>query len=223
MEHHILTMRGAAHDIRGYLASASLATEHLIEHEDCRIAIRAERIAKAIDQVVSICQTDLAGVNPTNTMARLNASDIKALLEQIALLLGARSEGPFDRFEVSVSVAADVELNCHQEHLFRVIYNLAINAARAISDHGGTRVDLRVITANRNIMFFVCDDGPGLPHHITDHLYPRINRPASSEKRIGFGLMSAVMLAKEMGGHLQLVHTSDRGTEFCLTLSASAR
>ncbi|MEM7289542.1 MAG: HAMP domain-containing sensor histidine kinase [Pseudomonadota bacterium] len=218
MEHPILTMRSAAHDIRGYLASASLATERLSEHHDMQVARRAERIAKAIDQVVSICETDLVKKRPTSNLTHHTAADVEGLLDQIMLLIVPHHDDSTDQPKITVSVASDVKLTCDQTSLSRILYNLAVNSAFAIRTHGGTRIDLSVTRDGADIRFVICDDGPGLPSHIIGHLYPRLDRPAPIGKRIGYGLMTTVGLVKEMGGHLQLVSSSNKGTEFCFTL-----
>lgn len=221
MEHPDAIMRSAAHDIRGYLATASLATEHLSTHGDEQVARRAERIARAIDHVVRICRDDLVEPDGGALATHHSAAALQSLLEQIVVLIAPQFEDRFDHPAFRVSVASDVFLECHQTSLFRILYNLSVNAAHAIRAHSGSRVDLSVVRDDARIRFTVADDGPGLPEHIIDHLYPRIDRPAPHGMRIGHGLMTAVGLAKEMQGRLQLTRSGPDGTAFCLILPAT--
>ncbi|UWR22540.1 HAMP domain-containing sensor histidine kinase [Sulfitobacter sp. S190] len=223
MDHPILTMRSAAHDIRGYLASAALATEHLSTHADAQVARRAARIARAIDHVVNICQTDLADAERTPTATPHDAPAIHAVLEQIGVLIAPQFEDRFDHPLFKVSVAPDVALRCDQTALFRLLYNLAVNAANAVRSHKGSTVSLHARRERGDIHITVADDGPGLPAHIIDHLFPRIDRPSPPAGRIGYGLMTAVGLAKEMGADLHLQHSSPDGTAFSLVLPDTPR
>lgn len=218
MEHQDSVMRSAAHDIRGFLASASLATEHLCTHTDARVARSAERISSAIEQIVTICQHDLS--QPVGSAATTHhlATDISILLEQISDLIAPKFEDYLDQPTISIRVAADLNIDCHSSSLFRILYNLSVNAAHAIAGHNGSRIELSAVRDGSSIRFVVVDDGPGLPDHIIDHLYPRIDRPEPTGKRIGYGLMSAVGLAKEMQGTLHVIKSSPSGTTFSLVL-----
>ncbi len=215
MDYPELVMRSAAHDIRGYLASAELATEHLCTHTDAKVVRSAERISMAIEQVVSICRNDLVEAEGAAATTDHSAQSIVSLLEQISALIAPVMAKPMS---VSISVDDDVSIDCSGSSLFRILYNLSVNSAHAIARHHGSHIGLHVTRHAQSIRFVVADDGPGLPDHIIDHLYPRIDRRGPKLKRIGFGLMSAVSLAKKMHGALHLVESSPSGTTFCLVL-----
>ncbi|WP_299153800.1 HAMP domain-containing sensor histidine kinase [uncultured Tateyamaria sp.] len=218
MEHPTLTLRSAAHDIRGYLASASLAAEGLGEHVDEKVALHAERISKAIDQIAYICDTDLNETEKPETITRLNRGDIEGMLEDITHLIGPVYEDRAGHPKMDVLVSSGTRLVCSKTRLFRIIYNLTVNAAHAIRASTGSQITIRVSQGCGNVCFSISDDGPGLPEHIIGHLYPRIDRPPAMGANIGFGLMTAVSLAREMGGRIRLLRSSPNGTEFCLML-----
>ncbi len=215
MEYPDVVLRSAAHDIRGYLASAVLATEHLCGHADAKVVRSAERISMAIEHVVDICRTDLAKADDAVATTEHSAQSIVLLLEQISALVTPVVGKPIS---VSIDVADDLRIDCSTSDLFRILYNLSVNAAHAIACHGGSQITLAVTRHAQSIRFVVADDGPGLPDHIIDHLYPRIDRSELKSNRIGFGLMSAVSLAKKMRGALHLMQSSPSGTTFCLVL-----
>lgn len=218
MEHLDTLMRSAAHDIRGYLASASLATEQLSTHTDARVARSAERISFAIEQVVSICRNDLVESDGAEVTTYHSAQAISSLLEQITTLIAPQFEKCFRPTTISINVADDVSIDCHSSNLFRILYNLSVNAAHAIVAYSGSLITLKVARNGNRICFLVADDGPGLPKHIIDHLHSRNDHPVQKTKRVGYGLTSAVSLATTMQGALHLIESSPSGTKFCVVL-----
>ena len=166
---------------------------------------------------MSICRNDL--VDPEDAKATHHpAETITSYLEQITALVAPKFEGRLEACVMSISVDEDVSLHCQSSSLFRVLYNLAVNAAHALIAHGGSRIHLKVLRENDSIQFIVADDGPGLPQHIIDHLYPRLDRVVQSRERLGYGLTSAIGLANKMSGALHLVQSSSLGCTFCLVL-----
>ncbi len=121
MEHQDSVMRSAAHDIRGYLASASLATEHLVAHTDARVARSAERISSAIEQIVTICQDDLAAPDGSVVTTHHSAADISLLLEKISALIVPEYGENLDHPAFAISVADDLSIDCHSSSLFRIL------------------------------------------------------------------------------------------------------
>ncbi len=188
---------------------------------DEKVALRAERIAKAIDQIACICDTDLVEAEKPETTNCLSHDDIEEMLKDIAHLIGPVYEDRIGHPKMDVFVSQGTRLVCSKTRLFRIIYNLTVNAAHAIRASTGSRITIRVSQGCGKVCFSISDDGPGLPEHIIGHLYPRIDRPPAMGAHIGFGLMTAVGLAREMGGKMRLLRSSKNGTEFCLMLPDS--
>jgi len=218
MQNIIPTIRGAAHDIRGFLANASLATERLFEHEDQQVTLRAKTITNALNQIIEICNTNLTDPCVAGQKTEHDSDDVRMVIEQIAFLISPSADCELSFPMIDVEVEKDIRLNCNRAYLFRAIYNLAINAANAIRTHSGTGIKLRAEPNGAFINIYVDDDGPGLPDHILSHLYPDISNTKGTSIFTNYGLMTTIAMINEMGGRLHLIHTSELGTKFCIML-----
>lgn len=216
-----LRMKGLAHDINGLMTRVSLAVEHLRTHSDDGVAQSARRIDDAIDQITAICKCELAPNQAAAAQKPFGPVGVENVLQRVFDLASIESLfGPrmltFDR-----SVAKNVALETDAEHLFRVLFNLTINATSALLAHSGSRIAVDVARHGKMIHFKVADDGPGLPQAVLDYLFPRVGSAPVAKGRIGTGLITAVGLARQLGGELQLLKSNKTGTTFCLCLPAS--
>lgn len=214
-----LTARGIAHDINGLMARAMLATEQLRHHQDERVVAHAGRICTAIDRVAEICRRELAPQPCRGATLYLSAPRVERIVQEVANVVAAESVLGQQPIEFFISVADDVRLRTDPQALFRILFNLALNAANALARHGGTWIELSVAQARGQVQFDVIDDGPGLPDHVLDYLYPSLGtRPAARRGRIGSGLITAVSLASDLEGELTLLQSNSAGTRFRLSL-----
>ena len=215
-------MRGFVHDINGLMSLAQLSADQLCDHQDMRVAKRAGRISQAIDEVVEICRSELQDVTSTKVQTTLTSSDVQQLLQRISTVISGSGLGGESCFTIYVRVEPNFEIRCHDQSLFRIIFNLCINAARAVSASGGTSVDLAAEVVGDGVRFTIDDDGPGLPPHVLAFLYPSLDQQTRPKGRIGSGLITAIALASEIGGDLNLEDSSQNGTCFSLTLPFGA-
>ncbi|MEM8792419.1 MAG: HAMP domain-containing sensor histidine kinase [Pseudomonadota bacterium] len=213
-----LKMNGIAHDINGLMARAGLAAEELRGHRDCDVKKQADRIAEAIDRVAEICRDQLTESLIARNGRLHRSGCIENLVRQIADLASVESLSGRKEIEFQCLVEDDVQINCNTPSLFRILFNLALNAANAVSKHGGSWVEIAVSQAYGRVYFDVSDDGPGLPDHVLAYLYPRVDTKHAPKGPIGSGLITAVALAREMNGRLRLIRTKSSGTSFCLEL-----
>lgn len=90
--------------------------------------------------------------------------------------------------------------------------NLVQNAARATGT--GRSVALELARGNGSLVLRVNDEGGGIPPHVLERLFT----PGTTGRAEGTGLGLAIsrLLARQLGGELELEHTSDRGTSFRL-------
>jgi len=106
-----------------------------------------------------------------------------------------------------LSVTAD------RDQLFRVVNNLARNAAEA----GASQMVIGARAAGGGIDITMADDGPGIPERALARLF----RPFEGSVRAGgtgLGLPIARELMRNHGGDLSLVRSDEAGTEFLLRL-----
>ena len=108
------------------------------------------------------------------------------------------------------------------EHLYRVLANLARNAEQAIRGHGrpGTLTIAARATVS-GVEISVADSGPGMPAKALEHLFEPF-RGGTRRDGTGLGLAIAHELVAVNGGELRLVTSTTSGTEFLITLPATA-
>ncbi|MEM8753261.1 MAG: HAMP domain-containing sensor histidine kinase [Pseudomonadota bacterium] len=216
MTDHYGKMRGVAHDINGLMGRAMLLAEQLSAHRDATVARRAGRIGDAIDQVAAICRRELSATRRTEAPTDLDGPGVERLLGRVASLIGLEAELSDRPIDFYLSAAPDIRATVDEPTLFRVLFNLGLNAANAIARDGGSWIEISAMQAYGRLYFDVCDDGPGLPPHVLSYLYPRQGDAASRSGRIGAGLVTAASLASDAGGELRLVKSTSAGTHFCL-------
>lgn len=214
-----LKLQGIAHDINGLMARAMLAAERLAGHQDGSVASSAGQIAATIDRVVAICRGELVSRGQPNPARALTSASVERMISEIAELVAAESELRPQPIEFYVSVENDVRLSTDPQALFRILFNLSINAANAIARHGGCSIEISAKRARKHVLLTVNDDGPGLPNHVLRYLYPYLGGSARTQTGLlGSGLITAVALSSQLDGELILVNSSSSGTSFCLVL-----
>jgi two-component system sensor histidine kinase MtrB len=102
----------------------------------------------------------------------------------------------------------------------RIIENLVDNAAR----HANGVTSVRAHRSAEHILIEVCDDGPGVPEAILDHVFDRFFKGDSSRSRSGSGLGLALArhYAQIQRGTLVVANRAEGGACFTLTLPAAA-
>ena len=216
-----LKMRGIAHDINGLMTRASLAAEHLAAHSDPAVNSHAGNIVEAIDRVTEICRQEL-----TQSSKMPGDRDdchycIGQLVQQVVDIVGVDHLSSATEIMFSQAVERDLNLTRHASSLFRVIFNLTLNAARAIAQHGGSWIEIEVVQDYDRVFIEISDDGPGLPDHVLGYLYPRADGGIAPQGPIGAGLVTTASLAREIGGELRLIKSTPAGTRFCVVVPKS--
>ncbi|MEM7545945.1 MAG: HAMP domain-containing sensor histidine kinase [Pseudomonadota bacterium] len=211
-------MRGVAHDINGLMARASLVAEQLRLYNDARVKDRAELIVQAIDRVAEICRLELSQYLREKDEVVQQSTCIDKLLRQITNLVSVECLLGENQIMFHNSIDEDLRFYCHSPSLFRILFNLTLNAANAINKSGGSWIEIAASQHCGRVYFDISDDGPGLPDHVLAYLYPRMNDAMAPQGPIGSGLLTSVTLARELRGSLNLVKSTSSGTSFCLTL-----
>ncbi|MEM8795932.1 MAG: HAMP domain-containing sensor histidine kinase [Pseudomonadota bacterium] len=214
-----LKLRGIAHDINGLMASAMLVMEQLQSHEDDRVIARVDKVCATIDRVAEICRRELNPMTDPGFRVEMDAVFIEKLLQEVANVVAMESVLSSHPIAFFINVNDDIRLISEPQSLFRVIFNLTLNAANAIARNGGSSIEVSAVQFQGRVYFGICDDGPGLPGHVLEFLYPSLeNSPCARKGRIGSGLITAVALASGLEGNLTLMQSDNTGTSFCLSL-----
>lgn len=202
------------HDLRNILSSALLVSDSLAHSVDPEAQRQAPKVATAIERAIRLCGDVLSFARRDAPKPRPSRFVLADLLAEIAGDLTAR----YPHTSVEAGVPPQLALNADHEQLRRVFDNLLRNALEAGANH----VAVTAHTGSGQLEIEVCDDGPGIPNKVVEHLFTPFS---GSRKTQGSGLGLAIareLLAAE-GGTIVLERTGADGTAFRITLPAAVR
>jgi signal transduction histidine kinase len=203
------------HDLRSILATARLVTDGLTASAAPEVRRVAPRLIDAVDRAVALCTRTLDFSREGAPPFSPSRFALLPLVEEIAAAAGV---GGADEPALDIAVPAKLTVKADRDQLYRVLLNLARNAAEA----GARRLRVAAARAEGTITIDIADDGPGLPPRALDNLFRPFfgsARPGGS----GLGLAIARELMRVQGGDLVLVASTGTGTVFRLTLPAPAK
>ncbi|MGB6230289.1 MAG: HAMP domain-containing sensor histidine kinase, partial [Litorimonas sp.] len=207
------------HDLRNVLSTALLMADRLSTHSDPQLAEMGERLTRTVERGVGLTEEVLdysSAREPEPQSERVQLGRVVADLQ-----LDMRTA--FPRIWVANRIGREVWVMADPEQLYRILSNLARNAAQAMVE-AGTREPRIVMEADLvadTAILRVEDNGPGLPDTVEDRLFLPFTR-GTSEGSTGLGLSISKELAEGMGGSLELLDTSETGTSFILGLPLAA-
>ncbi len=199
-----LMLAGISHDLRTPLARLRLETELSVADLETRDLMAAD-----------IAQLD-AIIDKFLDYARPEPTDLGPVL--LAAVI-SRSIGPWrnnPRFEITVDVAEDLQVNAEQVELVRVLSNLLENARRygqSPSD-GITRVEIVARVHDGWVLLRVRDQGPGVSDEALKNLtQPFFRGDAARTEATGSGLGLAIVerSVQRMGGTFSVFNNSAGG------------
>ncbi|WP_164870809.1 ATP-binding protein [Mesobaculum littorinae] len=118
---------------------------------------------------------------------------------------------------VPVSPETDAMIDADPVRLQQVFSNLVSNAVKYSPTGGSVEVGARI--EGSEALFWVRDDGPGIPEHARERIFDRFAKPAHEDgvqqKGTGLGLSITRELVERQGGHLTLTsrHVGQAGRE----------
>ncbi len=215
-----------AHEVRNPLSSIGLNVE-MLEEELERLTAGD---AASGEEARALCKSTLHEIHRLNsltedylTLARLP----KPSLEQKPLAPILRAVADFVREDMSkrkvelsaVVEAEDASAAVDSEQLWQCLLNLLRNAAEAVAQKGGGRVELRLRRAGEHVVIDVKDDGSG----IEEQVLPRLFDPFFSTKKHGSGLGLALTqeIVRDHGGEISVKTELRQGSTFSISLPTS--
>jgi len=194
-----------AHDLRTPLARLRNRLE------DIRRAPRTpaeyeQAIDRSIADTNSILDTftallRIAEIEATTGQDRYEELDAAALVATVAELYEPLAEERRQRLTVE---AQPVQLRGERELLVQMLANLAENACRHSPE--GAALRLGAAPAEGGVLFWVADNGPGIPEAEREHVFRRFYRLESSRTTpgSGIGLSLVAAIASRHGGRVTL-------------------
>jgi signal transduction histidine kinase len=200
------------HDLRNILATAQLVADRLGDSKDPTVRRVAPRLVASIDRAVDLCARTLKYGRADEPPPQKEAVDLAGLWRQVAEAVAPPGD---ERITFDADLPGGFMVDADREQLFRVLLNLARNAAGAIAGEG--RVRLAARRDNGGAELLVVDSGGGLPVAVQAALF----QPFTTAGRgggTGLGLAIARDLVVAHGGEIGLVRTGPQGTTFRIFL-----
>ncbi len=141
---------------------------------------------------------------------------LSSLLDDVCETLKPMAESKGLAFHIRV-IDAPEKLSTDRARLRQVLVNLLSNACKYTI---AGQVTLTVQDDKKtNVTFTVTDTGTGIPADKIPRLFtPWVRGEQEQASGSGLGLVISKQLAESLGGSLRLVKTSDKGTEFCVSI-----
>lgn len=210
------------HDLRNMLTTAQLFSDRVAASADPTVQRHLPKLMKALDRAIALTTETLRFGRVEEPPPRPRAFVLAEVVEEAgaalpstqAVMVAWRSE-----------IAPGFTLEADPDHVYRILLNLARNAAQAIEAAG--RDGVICVRAHRDvdgatIFLDVEDDGPGIPEDVRASLFEAF----ASAKRsggTGLGLTISRELARAHGGDVMLLKSDAGGTVFRVSLPDRAR
>ncbi len=204
---------GVAHELRNPLSSIkglaillkSRFQEKSTDQETADILVQeVERLNRSIGELLDYARPQ--------KLIKADVHPEEVVQKAVSLIrMDAESEG----VRVEIQVEADLPVvQADQDKLNQVFLNLFLNSIQAM-EHGG-RLDIRVATQGRNVLFTVKDTGCG----VNKKDLPRVFDPYFTTKPegTGLGLAMSVKIIEEHGGTITFESEPDVGTTVVVSL-----
>ncbi len=204
------------HDMRNILASAQLMSDRLTDVDDPMVRSFAPKLLRTIDRAVGYTSEVLAYGQASEAAPRRRLIQLTELCQEVRDILAI---DPGSGIEFMEQIAADLEVDCDSEQIFRVIHNLCRNAVQALSSfdpQDASMVRRITVSAHRvgSVVSITIDDtGPGMPRKARENLFSAFRGSARSGGT-GLGLVIARELVLAHGGTIALVEKPGPGTQF---------
>jgi signal transduction histidine kinase len=196
-----------------------------LRHKDEATRDKAlDKILSAAQRAAKITSTILAVAR--NRSGNFESTNLRKIVEDTLVLL----ERELSKYRIAVETQlADVpEVHAQGNQIQQVLLNLLINARQAMPNGGRAIIRLEHDAANNMVDLVIRDTGCGIP---TDKL-PRIFESFYTTKSgpdesgmggTGLGLASCRQIIEAHRGHIRVLSTVGKGTEFTIKLPVSSR
>ncbi|MFC1479193.1 sensor histidine kinase [Planctomycetota bacterium] len=199
------------------LAEGMISDETKREKYLKRLSAEADRLSHLVENVLAYARLEKGG--PTRNIEDVMPSDIidrvKERLTERASQAEMELQCTGNNEALSRTIKADISA------VEQILFNLVDNACKYASSAGNPQIAIEVSAENSNVLFRVCDNGPGIASHEAGRLFRPFSKSAReaahSAPGVGLGLALSRRLAKAMGGDLSIDTSVSEGACFVLS------
>ncbi|MDQ7076813.1 MAG: HAMP domain-containing sensor histidine kinase [Robiginitomaculum sp.] len=149
------------HDLRNILTSAQLVSDRLATSDDPKVRTMGERLVRAIDRGVALCQSTLRFGKAEEEVPQKQDVDLSQVLNDA--MNDACPESCAIEFDNGVGEG--ITVSADPDQLYRIILNLMRNAVQAMNGEG--KITAKVDIREHSIAMTLADTGPGIPPEFT--------------------------------------------------------
>ncbi len=225
LKHHIdeqarLASLGAGtsrlvHDVRNLLASLVLVSDRLqmMGEEEKKLG---KRMSVSINQALSLCDWAARYTSAKRQVLNVDEYLLRDIVDEV--LSFVHFHDPQNLVQLENNCSPDIKVICERTLLFRVIYNLSLNAAQAMQARSkGGRLYIHALTENDQTIISIIDNGPGIPPESRGYIMSP-HEGIGSPEGTGLGILIAIDLISWHRGKINLVKTDKNGTHFDVIL-----
>jgi len=174
----------------------------------------APKLLRSVDRAISFCTATLKYGRLREPPPRRALVPLREVVTEVFAAV-PRREG----IVLVNRVAGDLLVDADPDQLFRALFNLAHNAAKALGEAPPAdeepRIEIAAARQQGGVEIIVSDNGPGLPRPVREHLFePFIGASATSDGA-GLGLAITREILRAHHGSIELQQAA-RGTTFRL-------
>lgn len=199
------------HDIRNLLSSLSLIAERLRQNDSDTDRATADRMSLTVSRALTLCDWAAQYSQDKQRNISIDRHNLFSIVEDV--LTFAKQYDPRDQVQVTNSVSANMMVWCDKTLLFRILFNLSLNAVQAMQGQE-SRSFLKIAAARYkdHICIDVADGGPGMEPSDEDIFYAGSSYFSIKSRSTGLGLIIAQDLTRWLGGEVKILHTGPSGT-----------
>lgn len=211
-----------SHDLRNPLSVIELSAQML--EKQCLASagnapllrslrlIRAslERMRNLIEDLLDISSIE-AGALRIRTSKYSAKAVLQEALREVQLLAEERG------IELVAEYRSDVELSCDRQRIVQVLSNLLGNAVKFAPAKNG-RITAGFESQETSVLFFVSDNGPGIPKEELPHIFDRYWQGRRRKQGVGLGLAISDGIIRAHEGKIWAESTPGIGATFYFSL-----
>jgi signal transduction histidine kinase len=209
-----------AHDVRNLLASLRLIAERFAGMEDEKSQKLGQRMEANIDRALMLCDWATRYKRDKREDMTVAAHRLGPIVDEA--LSFVKLHDPRDRVELVNLVDADISFVGERTLIFRILYNVFLNAVQAMQAHKSGRgyINVSAEKVDQMIHIDIVDGGPGMSEEQAQQVRDICagHQVGVQSSAVGLGILIAADLTRWHGGALSLERCDSMGTIFRLSL-----